>query len=375
LLLPLKKKADEETGALLRRERAARKAAEAALQMKGEFLSTLSHELRTPLSAILLWARILREGKLNQTERREAVETIERNAAAQAEIIDNMMDVSRMASGKSRLNVRLMEMQPAVEAAVKAARRMAEAKGLSLQTDLDSSGFTVRADPAFLQQATWMLLADAIRCTPAGGQIKVVLRRAAKFARLQVVDHGGGLNGRDGSLSAMARQLVTVQGGTIRTKITRSAVTITIELLLHRPETSSGVGFAPSQSLRGRRIILVEVEADTRNVLRWMLEQTGAQVQTADSASGSIKLLSGVVGEAGVLVCDISDSGMEDFELMRKAGAMNGAGKVAAIAISARADEQTRQRALKAGFKALMAKPIDPQELVSLIAQVSRPVK
>jgi CheY-like chemotaxis protein len=386
---------DDDPKTSLVRERAARRAAEAAVRMKDEFLSALSHELRTPLTAILLWARILRDGKLKENERREAISTIERNAAAQAEMIDHLLDISRMASGRTRLNPRVMEMKPAVQAATNAARRMAEAKGVALLAELDSAGATVQADSASIEEVTWILLAEAVRCTPTGGRITVVLRSLADHVRLQVIDTGrrssarGHANGLDraGPTLALARQLVERQGGTIRTKNTRRGTTFTVELPLHTPEDAAGAPaaaessaeFVPSQLLHGLRIVLVEDEVDTRNVLRWLLEQSGAQVRAVDSASKALKLLAGAGGETDVLVSDISMACEDGYDLIGKVrqarSRRSGVGSIHAIAITARADEKTRRHALRAGFKAFMAKPIDPRELVTLIAGFSRPKK
>jgi len=396
---------DEDRALELERERAARAAAEAASRMKDEFLATISHELRTPLTAILLWSRILREGKIGAKDRREAIDAIERSAMSQAELIEDLLDISRMLSGRLRLSVRRIELTPVVRAAVQAAQVMADGKGVLLEVQFDPTCAAVHADPVRIQQVAWNLLTNAIRATPRGGRVTVTLKNHNDKVRLQVIDTGRGIKpdvlrnmfeGVQTGAAAktqpavlglvLARRLVELHGGSIHAESAGegAGATVTVDLPVKAPDKAvhsgrrvhgkGSSGLAP-EMLRGLRVVLVEDETDTRNVIRWVLEQSGAQVQAVDSAAKAMEILKGAAPAADVLVSDIGMAGEDGNDLIRQIRALdareNGAAMIPAIAITAYASDADRVRALKAGYSAFLPKPIEADEMVLLIASLA----
>lgn len=401
-----KKRAEEEAQKLLSRERAARAAAEAASQMKDEFLATISHDLRTPLTAILLWSRILRGGQIGEKDREEAIETIERSANAQSDMIEDLLDITRMLSGKLRLNVREMSLTPVVDAAVNAARVMAGPQGVSIHMEADGQLGRIRADPVRLQRVIWNLLTNAVRFTPRDGMVSVQLRRIDKWVRLQVTDTGEGISPEslphvfsrfkqsDGKSPhqaglglglAIAKQLVELHGGRIgaQSEGKGRGATFTIELPLvgvgegaTRGTNDGTARFAPSKMLQGIRILLVDDEADTRNVVRWLMEQSGADVLGCGSAEEARAILSHGRENAKeaphILLSDIGMPGEDGNELLHHIRAMEKEGelpgKMPAVAITAYATREDRDRATAAGYQAFVPKPIEADELVVTVA-------
>jgi len=414
--LTAKTQETEELEILLERERAARAAAESAAHMKDEFLGSIAHELRTPLTAILLWARILRGKQIGAKDQQEAVETIERSANAQSALIEDLLDVSRMMSGKLRLNVRDMAPAPVVEAAVQAARLLAKFKDITITVEVGSPLGKIRGDPVRLQQIVWNLLTNAVRFSSKGGVVKVIANREDGHIHLKVEDSGSGIlpddlaklfdhpwhidgkSAASGGLGlAVCRRLVELHGGTLRAEsagLGRGATfTVTIPVFgstdgsdgaAHSAAADTIASYAPSKLLEGVRILLVDDEPDTRNVMRWLLEQSGADVSAAGSASEARAALErdeqNGKGNPDILLSDIGMPGEDGNELLRQIREMELRQKAAkpmpAIAITGYSGDENRRQAYEAGYQAFVPKPIEGDELVVIIADlVGRNVK
>jgi PAS domain S-box-containing protein len=386
---------------------------EQANRTKDEFLATLSHELRTPLTAILGWSRLLRGRQFDEAGRERAVEIIERNAEAQAKLIEDLLDVSRIITGKLRLEVQPVVLAPLVETVVNALRPSAEAKRLRLDPALDPATGPVTGDPNRLRQIVTNLLSNAIKFTPEGGRVEVRLGRADAHARLTVLDTGAGIRAEDlphiferfrqadstntrthsglGLGLAIARHLVELHGGTIRAESEGEGrgAAFTVELPLTatqvEPDGSEGEQATPQQArvtvderesfgdpraLEGVRVLLVEDEQDTRELIRTILEGCGAQVTAVASAGAALAALEQV--RPDVLVSDVGMPGENGYELIKKIRALGPerGGKVPAVALTAYAGPKDRRRALLAGFQTHLAKPVEPDELLAVVASL-----
>ncbi|HEY0171600.1 MAG TPA: ATP-binding protein, partial [Pyrinomonadaceae bacterium] len=316
-----RKQAEQERARLLVREQAARAEAEAANRAKDEFLATLSHELRTPLTAILGWARLLRGGKLPEGTAGGALETIERNAKAQSQLIDELLDVSRIVTGKLRLDTRPVEFARVIEAAVESVRPAARAKKIRLEVELEPLG-PLLGDAGRLQQVAWNLLSNAVKFTPEGGRVGVLLRRAGPHAEVRVEDTGQGIGANflphvfdrfrqaDGSTTrqygglglglAIARHLVELHGGAISadregegrgSSFTVRLPLATADSASAAPEHAPGGGASPPArpaALKGLRVLVVEDETDTREFVAYALKGAGAEVKTAALAQEAL---------------------------------------------------------------------------------------
>ena len=413
--------AEERQQKLLEQEKLARWEAEKAMRVRDEFLAIVSHELRTPLTAVLLWARLLRTGAVKERERNRALETIEQSAEAQRQLIEDLPDISRITSGKLRLNVRDVEPGPVVHAAVEAVRPMADAKGVRIETSLGPAAGTVgagtvRADPDRLQQVVWNLVNNAVKFTARGGRVRVALARTDDALRVTVSDTGkgidpcflpevfdvfrqadAGLTREHGGLGlglSISKRLVEMHGGTIRAESAGEGrgATFTVELPLAEAEAerpggppagaaavaaAEGVPFTPSPVLQGVRVLLVEDELHTRAVVQWLLEQCGADVTSFDAAAQALDALRGAPPECpfDVLVSDIAMPGQDGYELIRQVRAMEqecGAPRpLAAAALTAYARDADRGVALEAGFQTHLPKPVEPQALVQAVAALA----
>ncbi|HET7596558.1 MAG TPA: CHASE domain-containing protein [Burkholderiales bacterium] len=385
----------------LERERSARSEAEHASVMKDQFLATLSHELRTPIAAIVGWASMLRKGQLTESQVREGIAVIDRNARTQARLIDDLLDMNGIISGKLR-----MEMQPVALARVlndvlAAIAPSAEAKGVTLERAIDASHCTVRGDWARLQQVAGNLVSNAIKFTPRGGRVRVALERDAGRVRLVVADTGEGIEpaalGRifdrfvqaDGSTSrrhgglglglAIVRQLVTLHGGLVQAASPGPGLgaTFTVELplfespaaLVARDIEREG---AADRILAGLDILVVEDEPDARALVRLLLEQRGARVRCAESAADALHEVRTVCPD--VLVSDIGMPGIDGYEMMRRVKALRSRTpkRIAAIALTAYAREEDRIEAMRAGFDLHLVKPVRAEELVAGIARLAQ---
>lgn len=407
-----RKRISEERQAMLDSERSARSVAEHAGRMKDEFLATLSHELRTPLNAILGYATIMRTAKLDDRKTKEAVETIERNARIQAQLIQDLLDMNGIISGKVRLDMQRINIIDVIEEAVKAIQPSAEAKNISLNIRLKSRAIPVRADPNRIQQIIGNLLSNAIKFTPLGGKVEISLGELNSYVALTINDNGSGIypeflpyvfdrfRQADGSITrphgglglglAIAKQLVELHGGTIRAesegkdKGATFIVQLPILTAVRSDRRDKGARFpdsAPNNEtnllkieefvdLSGVRVLVVDDEADATRLVKLVLQDCRAVVIEAASAQQAFDLLS--QAQFNVLVSDIGMPGEDGYQLIRRVRAMPHANRnIPAIAMTAFARSEDRRRAAFAGFQTHMVKPIEAPELVAHVANLS----
>jgi PAS domain S-box-containing protein len=391
---------------LLQSERYARSEAERLSHMKDEFLATLSHELRTPLNAIQGWATLLRQHEVTAEDRHRGLEAIERNVRAQAQIVSDLLDMSRIISGKIHLEVQLISLHEVIHNAIDVVRTSAEAKKLRLHTLLDSSVGFVRGDPNRLQQILWNLLTNAVKFTPAGGRIQVVLERVNSHVEVVVEDTGIGINAdflpfvferfrqadaavtrRHGGLGiglSIVKTLVELHGGSVRVKsggqnqgttfviaLPVSHVTEReVEQSLRLPVLSDPLEAIELPSLNGASVLIVDDEPDGRQLMVRILEGRGARVTAVTGGTEALELMEGQ--HFDILVSDIGMPGLDGYELMRRARALDASrpGPIPAIAVTAYARAEDRQRSLLAGYQMHLAKPIEARELVAGIASL-----
>ncbi|HMC75804.1 MAG TPA: ATP-binding protein [Vicinamibacterales bacterium] len=369
-----------------------------ANRLKDEFLATLSHELRTPLNAILGWTRLLRAGALPPAQIERALEKVERNAHAQARLVEDLLEVSRIASGKMRLDLRPVDLVAIVNVAMESVRPTAEARGIAL----DSIGLDQRlpsiADPDRLQQVVWNLLSNAVKFTPAGGRVTVGVTRKGDVDELVVGDTGIGIEpafigsvfdsfrqadasstrqfGGLGLGLSIASRLVDLHGGTIAAQSEGSGrgATFTVRLpvrMTERPAPGDGAPAAAipgvERKLTGVTIEVVDDEPDALEMLVSVLEQAGATVVAAASADEALRLA--VERRPLVLVSDLGMPGTDGFTLMTQIRATLGdEGPRFTVALTAYASERDRERSARAGYQRHLAKPVDPLELVEILA-------
>jgi PAS domain S-box-containing protein len=399
-----RKRAEEERLQLVRD----RTEAEIANRTKDEFLATVSHELRTPLQAILGWVRMLRSGTLDETVASRALETIERNARIQARLIEDLLDVSRIVTGKIRLDSRVVELPLVIDAAVDAVRSMAYARRIRLHTLIDPRIGRVWGDPDRLQQVAWNLLSNAVRFTPEGGKVEVRLEEGTsvtgpgtRTARIVVSDTGKGidpafavraferftqadrgstrLHGGLGLGLAIVRNLVELHGGTTRVESEGrgKGASFIVELpLLDEVHHEQAVhpasdAKAPQQRLDGLTVLVVDDEPDTLEVVGEVLRSAGAEVLTATSAAEALQAFERRAPD--VLVSDLAMPGEDGFTLIRKVRARRpeSGGRIPAVALSAYSGVEDRRQSLSAGYQLHVAKPVEPQELVKVLRELS----
>jgi len=407
-LYEIARKAADERSALLESERAARNAAERMSEMKGDFLATLSHELRTPLNAIVGWAQILRTRPADAGQLAKGLETIERNARVQAQLIEDLLDMSRITSGKLRLDIQRLHPAAVVEAAVETVRTAADAKSIRLELLIDPSAGPISADPGRLQQVMWNLLSNAIKFTPRGGTVQVLLQRVDSHVEMNVADSGCGVkaefmphlferfrqgdnpttrgHGGLGLGLSIVKSLVELHGGTV---IATSAgenqgttISVTLPLTVvhqpdggERPHPTSALPPEPSDfvsmELAGLTVLVVDDQPDARELILRVLEDCSARVLTAGSAEEAVPLVES--GRPDVLITDIGMPGADGYELLRRVRELGPArgGRVPAIALTAFARSEDRTRALRSGFMVHVSKPVDPSELVATVAAVA----
>ena len=410
-----RKKAEEQR-LQLAREQVARSEAEAASRAKDEFLATISHELRTPLNAILGWGRMLRSSNLNEESVNRGLNSIERNAKLQAQLIDDLLDVSSIISGKLRLTVVPVDLQPIIEAAIDSMRPAADAKGIRLQVMLDSHAGLISGDPDRLQQIIWNLLSNAVKFTNKEGRVQVSLQRKNSHVEIQVSDTGRGISPEflpyvfdrfrqaDSSISrmhgglglgmAIVRHLVELHGGTVQAQSPGEGqgTTFTVELPMVAAYGSGRIveddddvdnsgtatnqgGLEPSPSLEGLTILVVDDEADARDLLTVVLEARQARVTTVASAAQAYETLAWL--RPDVIISDIGMPGEDGYMFMRRVRLEEARARYGwkpAIALTAHARAEDRLRALSAGYQAHVAKPVEPAELVAVIASLVRPL-
>jgi signal transduction histidine kinase/CheY-like chemotaxis protein len=396
--------ANEQLADALNREQQARKETEAASYMKDEFLMTVSHELRTPLTAIYGWARVLTTKEMARTEQAKALAAIERNAAAQTRLIEDLLDVSRAISGKLRLEPRSVDAAAVVRAAVDSVSSAVQAKGIVLDLSLDETIGPISADPDRLQQIVWNLAANAIKFTPESGRILLTLAKSgAGQIDIIVEDSGAGIapdflpfvferfrqadagtRRRYGGLGlglAIVRHLVELHGGTVTAESEGEGKGATFRVRLPvrapavkaapaPPDEGDAARLVPLARLDGVRVLVVDDERDSRELFGDILEGAGATVHLAESAGEALATL--LQKEADVLLTDIEMPKTDGYELLRliQSDMRVAERSLIPIALTAHARAADRRRALDAGFREHIAKPVDPVALVGLVASV-----
>ncbi|MDP8934372.1 MAG: ATP-binding protein, partial [Cyanobacteriota bacterium] len=375
-----------------------------------EFLSILSHELRTPLNAILGWSTMLRQRTQSEDKVMRALETIERNAKSQAQLIEDILDVSRIITGKLRLQVRRVNLVPVIESAIESVRLAAEAKSIHLQSVLDSQAGLLLGDANRLQQVVWNLLSNALKFTPKDGRVQIRLERVNSHVEITVSDTGPGISsdflpfvfdrfrqhdstttrsyGGLGLGLSIVRQLVELHGGTV-TVVSPGigqGTTFTVQLpvmIIQQPasnpdrlhsivEANGRVEASPT--LEGLKILVVDDEADARELLSTILQNNGAEVIAVASVNQALTIIETATDRSPhVLVSDIGMPDEDGYSLickLRQFEAQRG-GRLPAIALTAYARNDDRQQALLAGFQIHLTKPVDAAELVAVVASLA----
>lgn len=397
----LEERAQAEQQLVLAREQMARRTAEAANRMKDEFLATLSHELRTPLNSILGWVQILRMGKPSEDDIHQAIDVIERSARMQAKIIEDLLDVSRIISGKLQLEIHPAHLTQTVEAAIDAIQLSADAKQLTITRKHELGALLVRVDARRLQQCVWNLLSNAVKFTPPGGTIEVVTQRCDGELQISVTDSGEGIaadflpfvferfrqadastsraNGGLGIGLALVRELVELHAGRVSVESGGAGLgsTFRIHLPLSVVNDDSSVVDAPSRpiavddaELLGVRVLVVDDEPDARRWVARVLAQCHAEVVEAGSADAACESFR--TFKPQIVVSDIGMPGRDGYDLVRELRSYSFGKDVPAIALTAYARSQERSKALSAGFQQHLAKPVSAEELVRCIQQVLR---
>ena len=387
-----RKRIEAERERLLQREYAAREAAERANRIKDEFLAVVSHELRTPMNPILGWSQLLKRGNLSAEKVAQAMETIERNARSQVQLIDDLLDISRILRGKMTLAERPIDLSPVVSAALETVRLAAEAKSISIEATLLPC--RVNGDEGRLQQVMWNLLSNAVKFTHEGGRITVDLQPENSAARIKVIDTGQGISagflpyvfehfrqedysttrqfGGLGLGLAIVRQIIELHGGSVAVESAgeNQGATFTVRIPLASATAEARPTAEPPapNNLSGLHILVVDDEIDSREMTAFVLEQAGAVVTIA--ASGAEALASIRQQMPDLIVSDIGMPEMDGYTLMQQIRALPAeeGGEVLAIALTAYAGEVDLKRAIAVGFQQHVAKPIDPEELVKIVA-------
>ncbi|HXA92932.1 MAG TPA: response regulator [Steroidobacteraceae bacterium] len=396
-------RAQTEREALLEREKVLRAEAEELSRLKDEFLATMSHELRTPLNAIFGWSTLMRTRRLDAATQERALETIERNARAQKRLIEDLLDVSRIVTGKVTLEVMVVELRRVITAAVESMLPAAQAKSIELVTLLDSESNIFRGDFARLQQVVCNLLSNAIKFTSRGGRVEVRLARHGDVAQLTITDSGQGIKPEflphvfdrfrqeDGSISrkhgglglglAIVRYLIEMHGGTVEAASDGEGRGATFTVRLPVPEAEEAVesaAAAPTSAaaakgtqLQGLHVLVVDDDPGARELLANMLQGYGARVSLASSGPVALTLL--FEQRPHVVLADIGMPEMDGYTLIEQVRALDPhlGGRIPAVAVTAHASAQDRLRALHAGFQNHVAKPVEPEELAAVIKSVA----
>jgi PAS domain S-box-containing protein len=409
-----RKRMELERERLLETAQAAQKEAEQANRLKDEFLATASHELRTPLTAVVGWSRMLRTGKLDAENSARALESIERNATLQTKLIDDLLDVSRIITGKLTLDRRAIEMAHVVSDAVNTLRPAADAKHITIETSFDAEAGPVLGDANRLQQVVWNLLSNAVKFTPKYGRIEVALQRVNSEVQVSVGDSGEGISSEflpyvfdrfsqgDGKTTrshsglglglAIVRQLVELHGGTVKAHSDGPGRGATFKLRLpvlsinHVPGSKSapddltltraiitdGLGIECPPRLDGVRVLVVDDDSDTRQMLKAVLSECQAEVITAASAAEAIKEIQ--QRKPDVLVSDLGMPEQDGYELIKQVRETESAdhtARIPALALTAYAKAEDRVRALSGGYQVHLAKPVEPAEFVLVVANLA----
>jgi PAS domain S-box-containing protein len=401
-----RRQAEEERDRLLTAVQAAKSEAELANRMKDEFLATLSHELRTPLNAILGWAKMLRSDKVDAEDLEEGLSAIERNSQVQAQLVDDLLDVSRIITGNLRLEVQRLHLSDIIESALAAVLPAANAKEICIHKVLDSLAAPVTGDAGRLQQVVWNLLSNAVKFTPKGGKVQVLLERVNSHVEISVIDTGIGIKPeflphvfdrfrqadatttrRHGGLGlglSIVKHLVEMHGGTIRAKSPGegqgATFSVTLPIIVVHPElpepqkvrpkeTDSVEDICRAGALAGLKVLVVDDETDARQLIRRVLADCEAEVAVASSAAEAMA----VIGQfrPDVLVCDIGMPEQDGYDLIHEVRANPITKDLPAAALTAFARTDDRKRSLLAGFQTHIAKPVDPAELTAAVASLA----
>lgn len=399
------KRADEEKKQLLENERLARSEAERANRIKDEFLATLSHELRTPLNAILGWSQLILQGTMKKEDIQRGLETIERNARAQNKLIEDLLEMSSIISGKVRLDVQRLDFGAIAEAAVESVAPAAEAKGIRIRKTIDPAACLVSGDNNRLQQIIWNLLSNAVKFTPKGGTVEVIVERVASHLEVTVKDSGAGIKPEflayvfdrfrqaDSSLTrnhgglglglAIVKQLVGLHGGTVRAESEGEGqgasfiVTLPVAPINDGRERSHLATSIHPQSdderivLSGMRILVIDDEQDARELIQEVLTQYEADVITAASAMEGLEILKRQ--RPDVMISDIGMPEKDGYQFIREVRSLPAThgGKTPAIALSAFAHSEDRTRAMIAGYQMHLSKPVESHELIASIGNLT----
>jgi signal transduction histidine kinase/CheY-like chemotaxis protein len=393
---------------LLSSEKLARNDAERANRLKDEFLATVSHELRNPLNAILGWSHMLRLGKLTPPHAERAVETIYRNAKSQAQLVADLLDVSRIISGKLRLDVRAVDLLYIVNAAIDSIRPAAEAKNIRLQTMLDPAAAPISGDADRLQQVVWNLLTNAVKFTPKDGRIQVTVQRVDAHVEIVVRDSGVGISkeflpyvfdrfrqadasstrihGGLGLGLSIVHQLVDLHGGAVSVQSEGegkgATFTVTLPFVAVDSNQNEVEAVPPAQSdevlsfeglpsLQGLRILVVDDEPDTRELIHEVLKECGAEVITSPSVAEALVALE--QHKPDILISDLGMPDEDGYSLITKVRALPSerGGDIPAAALTAYARSEDRMRVLRSGFQFHLPKPVDSAELVTVVASLA----
>jgi signal transduction histidine kinase/ActR/RegA family two-component response regulator len=390
-----RRRVEEERVLLLNSERAARLEAERAARAKDEFLAMLSHELRSPLNAILGWAQVLKLGEEDPQSLRRGLEIIERNALGQARLIDDLLDVSRILSGKVRLDRRTVDMSSALNATLESVRLTAEAKGIAISKTINAEAPYVFGDNGRLQQVITNLVSNAVKFTPSGGHVKVALTQVNSDVELSVIDSGIGIDAEmlphifdrfrqaDSSITreygglglglSIVKHLVELHDGTIQaaSEGKNRGSTFVVRLPV---QCAGGSGEAPDSAMdtsselcfAGLRVLVVDDDPDSCCLIVRLLGDRGAILETAHSASAALEKLAS--SDFDLLVSDIGMSGKDGYQMIREIrGLSSETSNIPAIAVTVFSRDEDRFRALSAGFDRFISKPIDSGELLNLV--------
>lgn len=404
-----RKELERRREALLESERAARAEAERIGRLKDEFLATVSHELRTPLNAILGWSQLLRKKTIGAAEFKKGLDTIERNSRAQAQIIEDLLDMSRIISGKLQLNVKNVNLRSVIEAAIESLLPSVQAKDIRLQTVFDVLPSSITGDPGRLQQVVWNLLSNAIKFTPKGGRVRVSLEKVNSYVELMVSDTGQGIKSEflpyvfdrfrqaDSSTTrkfgglglglSIVKQLVELHGGSVQATSAGEGQGATFIVMLplalkesdsdeqaveqsfddHKLTTSACI----QKNLEYTKILVVDDEVDAQELLKRVLEECGANVLTASSADEALDLVQSY--KPNVVVSDIGMPGKDGYDFIRTLRGLPSdmGGNIPAAAVTAFARFEDRIRALRCGYQTHVAKPIEPAELIAVVASLA----
>jgi PAS domain S-box-containing protein len=393
-----RKRADAQREELLARELEARRQAEAASRAKDSFLAAVSHELRTPLSPILAWCELLRRGPMDPEQAERAIAAIARNAGAQSQLIEDLLDVSRIVSGNIRLELGPIDLVPVIREAVEVVRPNGRAKNVALEVALGDDPCHVSGDGDRLRQVFWNLLTNAVKFTSTGGTVRIALERDPAFARITVADTGQGISPeflphvfepfrqgdptptrRHGGLGiglAIVRELVGLHGGSVRADSTGegAGAVFTVQL----PRLPPGLALAtrpveakPHVPLDGLRVLVVDDDPDSNEAVRALLASVGAEVRTAGSARQALEVLAQWLPD--LLVSDIAMPGEDGYALLARLRAEDSPHRgVPAVALTAYAGPEDREQMLSAGFQAHVPKPVRTAELMSAVEAAAR---